>query len=352
MADLMTASAAFDELEKKYGNFAAPGCEVLANGKNVIEGLRLGLASLSMELTAEAQSSVCDVTVLGGYDVKKRAFKQDLIDAFTPGTAVEVKLGYIKKETVFKGFVWSQKLCNHEGDAAALRICCMDARRLMMENFTRKHYLKMSVSGIVSEILGNYSASLTGGTQVDAPSAKLEMVTQNGSDHDFLCELAERTGREFSVFAGKGYFAKRSKSPCVTLEMGAHIRHFEIERIYRNIAVEVYSPTGLTVANGKNDEATRDWQKSAGSAAVIAVPWPETDADTCKVMAQSLYDRRMDAAAGGLVRTAGLPELVPGRYLKLSKVGGGYDGAYFIRTVRHTIDESGFVTECELGGGA
>lgn len=352
MADLMTESSQFADLEKKYGGFETPDCEVLAGGRNVTESLGLAIERVTADLAAEGQSSYCEVTVWGAYDLVKRTFSPDLIDAFSPGEAVTLKLGYMKRESVFQGFVWSQRIANAEDGPARFIVGCMDARRLMMENHAYRHFLDKTVADIVGEVFGAYGRTLKGGTQVEAPSGKLEFTAQAGSDFVFLEELAERTGRLFTVFNGKAYFIPfgKNKTPCVTLEMGEHIRHLELERSYRNLSVEVYSPSGTKTVSGKSEPSDRSWQKNAGGKSVISLPWPGLDADGCKALAQSLYDRRMDGAASGRLRTVGLPELVPGRVVKITKAGGGYDGGYRIKSVRHVMDETGYTTELELGG--
>ena len=52
------------------------------------------------------------------------------------------------------------------------------------------------------------------------------------------------------------------------------------------------------------------------------------------------------------VRVVVLPELVPGRFVEVSKLEAMANRKYYLKRVNHRINEEGFITEFETGGWA
>ena len=57
---------------------------------------------------------------------------------------------------------------------------------------------------------------------------------------------------------------------------------------------------------------------------------------------------RISKEIGALLgQGTGLPELRPGRFVKVSGLSQPLNGSYYVHTVRHTLDETGFETNFE-----
>ncbi len=88
--------------------------------------------------------------------------------------------------------------------------------------------------------------------------------------------------------------------------------------------------------------------KLAGALGACHMPEP---AVSTMAQAQYLSKARMEAVKGhsGGVRgrSLGVPQLRPGRFVKLGGLWDGSDGTYYIHTVRHVLDEDGFETTFE-----
>ena len=69
-----------------------------------------------------------------------------------------------------------------------------------------------------------------------------------------------------------------------------------------------------------------------------------------KRVAQAIFNERSMEFVSGRGSCIGLPELVPGRYLKIDGMDKHTNGLYFISRVVHRYSEQGFTTDFELKG--
>ena len=72
--------------------------------------------------------------------------------------------------------------------------------------------------------------------------------------------------------------------------------------------------------------------------------------EECTLLAQS----RLDSIAMGLVSGGGtclgIPELIPGRYVKIDGLDSQSNGTYFVTKVRHLFEQNGYHTSFEIKG--
>ena len=61
-------------------------------------------------------------------------------------------------------------------------------------------------------------------------------------------------------------------------------------------------------------------------------------------LSQARMARRQHRAGGLSGHCVGLPELRPGRFLAVSNLSRPLNGTYYVHTVRHVLDETGFET--------
>lgn len=72
--------------------------------------------------------------------------------------------------------------------------------------------------------------------------------------------------------------------------------------------------------------------------------------DGTKDVAQAIFNERAIEFVRGAGCCVGLPELVPGRYIKLAGMDTHTNGTYFITRVIHRYDADGFVSKFYVGG--
>ena len=65
--DLMSVTATYAELEKKYNGFVSPELEIQVGSRKLISGEKLQIGELELELTNGFEASGCTFLVIGAY---------------------------------------------------------------------------------------------------------------------------------------------------------------------------------------------------------------------------------------------------------------------------------------------
>ena len=71
--DLMSVTATYAELEKKYNGFVSPELEIQVGSRKLISGEKLQIGELELELTNGFEASGCTFLVIGAYEPKLTA---------------------------------------------------------------------------------------------------------------------------------------------------------------------------------------------------------------------------------------------------------------------------------------
>lgn len=358
MADLMSGGmVSFSNLTKKYSNFMVPAMKIKVQGSDIIASLGLLVESMTVIHALEGAGS-CQFTLAGVYDVKKRQFDSAVLSKLKLGTILTVELGYGSATTmVFKGYVHETTV--QYSEFPVLQITAMDVRKLMMVGAARMNSFTVNTySDIFTTIMQDYQKICTT-LVIDKTSAQLkgERVFQTVSDYKFIQKnLVPRGSREFFVLAGKAYYRtpRKNEQPITELTWGGGLLSLERSASYLNTEVSVrgYDEQKAEVYLSKVVARASDQQTSATAAPqVLFMPDPDaTDnsraTDRAKELAESLENESMSASGTCI----GLPELVPGRYIKLSKLGNGMDQSYYITKVTHTLGADGFSSSFEVEG--
>lgn len=351
----MTDKYTFSQLHQQYGNFLTPAIKIIVDGKDIVSKLHLAVDDVSVDLTLEEAAS-CSFTVINAYDGKQRQFKSDVKDRLILGAKVEVSLGYSSSLTViFVGFI--REIAYSFQENPTMSVTAMDVRRLMMDGGgTYLVHLVKSYSAAFEEVMKRY-VKLAPQKEVDTTEDQFEELTQRKNDYEFVTKhLAKMGEREFFVLAGKVYFREPQKQsePIMTLEWGHSLLSFTRNSLYQDILVAVigYDQDNKKALLGEATLKGDDKQKQAipePQATVKANP-SLSDLKAVNAAAKKEAESRKQHAQGGQGTCIGLPEIVPGRYIKVKKLDGDIDNAYYITKVRHSFGSDGFSTQFETRG--
>ncbi|MEG0564903.1 MAG: hypothetical protein RR590_01590, partial [Hungatella sp.] len=281
-------------------------------------------------------------------------------DVAVLGKKVEVELGYGSKTLlVFKGFLASVDVGFDIETGITFRITAMDARRLMMtDNYHSVGYTEKKYSEIIEKILKRYSALCK--AEVKASTVELlEPVSQESSDYDFITgRLSEKEndGMEFFIVADTAYFRKKkeNKAPLMSLGIGIGLKTFERSIVYLDREIEIQGDRGsgekeiLGKATAKGKEKQ---EKALGDPGLTVIKMMDVKSDqeaksTAGAYAKALEDENQQASGS----CTGLPEIVPGRFLKIEGTDSMLDKKYYVTEVNHLIGQSGFLTSFEMNG--
>lgn len=354
MADLMEQRTSMEALARKYENFMVPAVRVQINGKDLTKECGAVLESLRVKLALDDSGSA-DFSLTNVYDMESRTFLSKVKNLVKLGSKVRVEMGYGSAlEEVFAGFIYSIRY--QVGEVPGLSVVAMDVKRLMMGN--QKHYYtyaKNKISDVVQEILNTYKPLFSKAVIKTTPEEKEPNFEQNGSDLDFIHTLCRRCNREFLVCGSKIYFRepKAASSPILTLENGRGLLSFSREALYRDETIYV-------VVRKDDKEVIREKKKIATAKdKVFSLNIPlekyivETDIKTAKSAQDRLNKEDVEIkkkSQSGSGSCIGIPDLVPGRYIRIVKMDEELDGQYYLKQVEHSFGSDGFQTSFEVGG--
>lgn len=360
MADLMTATYEYDSLQKQYKDFSVPAARLKIGGTDLLQLKEASLISLEAVLSMKSAGSVR--VVLGDcYDYKSGAFNSRLKGLAVLGKEVELSLGYGSSlQTIFKGFLASTGMVLDADEGIFLELTALDVRWLMMtDNYHVLEHTIKNYSDVVRDIMKRYQKLCT--VSIDSTDENFEngLICQNGSDYDFIVkELIQsgRADREFFVVADKAYFRKpRSvKSPLMTLSVGQGLVRFARHAEYENQKIQVigFDPASGAAVNGtaisKASDSLTDVLGGAGER-IVMEPGCQSSSQA-ESMAKALAGQSLSRRQRADAVCVGLPEIIPGRFIKLKRVDSVMDQKYYITQVTHTYDQDGFYTSFSMEG--
>lgn len=357
-------------LRKSYKEFISPTFQLNINGKDVTKKNKYVITDINVELTSGFESSMASFKINNVYNYSEKEFHKDIMSTFIKlGNEVEIKLGYSNNnKTVFKGFIAVYEVKFEYDTPPYIYVECYDIKCIMMNSMyadTKKDKKKFSEA--VKSVLDNYKKYI-GKQIIDTTSEVSYSIEQYyQSDYEFIVELAKKVGFEFYIINGDVYFTEiaKNKSKLIEFNPSSAVLDMGIEASLMNQFTEV-SVKGYNESNpNKSFEAKVSNVKKIGSGSKNA-------GDITKVINKinkiELYDPTITSnkeaktkAEAVLLKnslkfvttraiTLGLPELVPGKFIKFVNYSDYINGEYYIKKVNHIINQyEGFKTRIEAG---
>lgn len=348
----------FEQLEKKYGNFLAPGFEIEVAGINLArEGMEI--VSVSVEHVLN-EADHFTFTINSAFDVAGQELRW--IDSFLPaGKKVTIRMGYAEtKPLMMVGIVTSIETRFPAGGTPQLEIGGFDLSHLLMKGMKPRSWDDIKHSDIASRLaLQDYGLkSAVDDTRVTYPKV---MKPSGQSDYQFLQDLAQRNFYECFVFGETLFFRSPAKDsePVVTLRWHQNLISFnpEINLAGQVGEVEVrgWDPKAKKEIVGVakvGDELGRRSGKSGGELIqgltretirenVRQPVYSQQEAD---LLAKSILNKHAEGLIKGTGETIGIPDILPGKTIRLEGLGKRFSKTYYIERAVHSIGASGYHT--------
>lgn len=355
--DLMSVTTSYSELEKKYSNFNAPSLEITVGSTKLVSGKDIRIVSMDVELTCDYEASGCVFVLESVYEPKKTNFVSE-ISCLQIGEKVEVEVGYVRREAVFKGYV---NRINYrfgmEEDGVSICVECMDVKGLLMKNRRLEIFTEKSASAVVSKILGEAPASsYLSGKEIDSCNEdEVPLRSNMVTDYDLIVEQASKLGFEFFILLGKAYFRAKQKVSSILLEispqdaiLGASLS-VSGQSLVKKVEIRSIDETSGEQIRGEASISGTFSRGSSGnmflgnSRQVYYEPGVK-DANEAKARASARIEAAADSFGELECECIGIPELCPGRFVKVSGLSSEMNGKYYVHYVRHMLDESGYRT--------
>ena len=361
---LDNGSYTYDSLSKKYDSFTAPAFEITVGGKT-FESAKVQIPTLEVELTADGNAGGCSFTLEGQYDNESNAWLNGLAKTIKAGATVEVKGGYVKQKELFYGYVDDYSFEFEQSAAPRITVSGLDGLGYLMSLREPLYAGQKQAAQIVKEIMNkSVSAGFAKKVTIGSLSGfETPIVKEQIDDWKFLNLMAQRYGMSLFAVAGELVFddVGSKTSPILTLKMGQGLHSFQkrVSLAHQVGKVEVW---GRDVnQKAVKGEASKVTAEGDGKSAAELVPglkdavlreyseYARTQ-EECKLLAE----RRLNGIAMGLVSGGGscigIPELIPGRYIKIDGADDISNGSYFMTKVRHLFQDNQYLTFFEFKG--
>jgi len=386
------ADFTFTDLKNKYEEFHEPLIVVYINDKKVDKDeTELIVRSAETELVSGFEAAVAEVVLSGAYDKRLKVFNTDKIkDFILLGSRVTISYGYGSSvREVFRGFVARVHfVAGYE--TPCVRLTCMDIKGNLMADRHSKRLKARYYSDAVKEILDQnslftaqdgtgknfitYTSDNTpdkpggdsggaGGGDAGAGGAsktddvRIEMVEE--SDYEFIVKAARKFNFEFFSVGRDLYFCEAKKKEDILIELSYGIGFtrldvgYDITGLVREVEVRnVDSDQGDYVGKSKKLNSNISMGNKAkpfvdNQTYVYIDPTVRSkeEAEYRANYLSGMMDYRL-----GSVRASGqgLPELIPGRFMKIKEMGKPVDNTFYLTRVRHIYSVSGgYRTEIE-----
>lgn len=376
------ASFEYEKLRKKYEEFANPVAQILVNGKDVVENkYGFSISDLEVEMTSGFEAAIATFWIYGCYDKRASAFRFDELKKYIfMGSGVIINLGYgIALREIFRGFISRVSFSFRDGEGAVpgVEITAMDVKGIMMAGNYSKQLKASNFSDGVKEILQQTAYTKLQSNEIitklditDTPDKKsgggssqkdkatdktIEMVCE--SDYEFVVKAAKKFNYEFFSIGGTVYFRKAKNNKEILIEAGPGngLRQFDIGYDLTGL-VEKVEVRGMDVGKSRKISAAKKLQNkiSQGNKAKPFLSKSQKVYLDPTISSQEEAGYRAEYLMEDIsyrlgtleAEFIGLPELTPGRFMKLKGLGTAASNTFYLATVRHIMDsERGYVTK-------
>lgn len=360
--NLMSTTTSFKSLAKKYDNFSAPAVEITVGSTKLMKGKDLDIVSVEVELTCGYEASGCVFIIAGAYDVEKTNFSKD-ISAVQIGEKVEVAVGYVRQESVFQGYINQiDYIYGMDSDEFQIRVDCMDAKGLLMKNRRMEFFTEKSADAVVKKVLSESPvSSYLSGKEIDTcPKEEIPLRSHMMTDYELIVEQASKQGFEFFILQGKAYFRKKQKVTSTLVKLSPQngiisarfsisgqqlVKKIEVRSIDENDGKQI---KGAATVSGTFSQGASG-KKLVGNSTQVFYEPGVADANEAKKRAEARAEAIADHFGEMECECVGIPELAPGRFVEVEKLSSQADRKYYVRYVRHVIDEDGYRTYFKAG---
>ncbi len=379
----------YSELIKKYDYFRYPAMEVEVDGNRISDDkkTRMAISDVTIDLSAGFEASQAVFTIYNVFDQMATSFDSKSVKKYILlGSVIKIYLGYNKSgPLVFAGVITKINFFYEKGEIPGIQVTAMDVKAVMMANSCSKQLTAKTYGDAVKEIFdqtiyqnlkgdgaitdltigstpdGGAAGALTGavgggaaagaaGDVANATDKTIEMVAE--SDYEFVVKVAKKYNFDFFVHAGQVVFrtAKSDSSTLMEITNEASIQ-------YLNVEYDITSQVGLVEVRGldagkakvltgkaKNTNKLSQGNKAkslVSNSTYVYLDPSATSTEEAQYRAKYLQEERTYRLATLELTMIGIPELVPGRFIKLDGFGTGVDNDYYIQALRHTLDSEG-----------
>ena len=343
-----------------------PQYKVLIGGKE-LSAEKYSVIAIDVNLSSSVNANDCQIVFAGKYDSEQSEVGGGLISKLAVGKRAEVMLGYKSPSSVFLGYINSVNVDFGAG-GVTVTAQCIDARGLLMKNYSWKTHQKETYSQIVNEMLkplSEFVKKITVSVPEPKGDAAKEMPKVKDGEDDFryLVNLAEQTKSSFCVINGELKFvADITDKGRVAGEytwgkdLLSFTRQTDLSNQVGSVIVHGTEPDTLKTFEAKS--APLSGRGKTGAQLSKSVRNKVIEIHSAEVKTREEAQKLADATllkhsitlCRGTAQVLGSEKLFPASKVKFDGLDPDVDGEYIITGVHHRFDGGGFVTDIEFSG--
>lgn len=366
----------FDTLKDKYTYFQHPVAVVKINDADLSDEKKgYPVSDMQIDLTCGFEASMAEFSLYDVYDESSASFVfPDGKIKILLGSKVDVYLGYSgEAKNVFTGVITRINYLFEKMDIPCLRVTAMDVKGIMMSGSYSAQLGAKYYSDAVKEILdktayekiGPQGRGIIRGIQIDETPDKqraalnspqgvsdktIEMVAE--SDYEFVVKAAKKNNFEFFTECGNVFFRKAKSDTSVLLEIGpaTGMHSFDVSYDMTGLVEKVVvrgmdaSKAKVIVADKKFSNKISDGNKAKPllkNSRKVYIDSTVSSKEEAEDRVRSLMEV-MSYRYGTLeCELVGLPELLPGHFIRLEGLGEKLKNKFYVHRVRHILSRDG-----------
>lgn len=368
----------YEDLKKIYHDFEHPVAVLKVAERDFSENNNAFILNdIEVELTCGFEASMATFCIYNVFSKYTSKFELDSLKKYVQlGSKVELSLGYLDQtRTVFLGVITRVNFLYENESHPYVQVTAMDIKGIMMsggfakqlkaecyseavkELFTRTAYNKMQQYGMMSLEIDDTPDKRASEGGKGSDTRTIEVT--NESDYEFVVRAAKRYNYEFFAHCNTVYFRKAKKNKEILMEMGpgTGLLGFDIGYDITGLSGQV-EVRGMDNGKGQAIQAKEKLNNKVsggshakallkGSVKVYTDP-TISSAEEAKNRAAFLAEQISYRLGSAECKCVGLPELVPGRFIKITALGEPADNSFYLQTVKHVLrGEEGFKTYLE-----
>ncbi len=357
-------SYSFAQLAKKHDNFTPPGFEIKIDGKEMSLG-KYYISNVEVEISATGTAGGCSFSIEGQFDYKDRKWVNDAASLIKPGAKLSVIGGYRDRVELFYGYVDDYAVEFGAEGTPCIKVNGLDGLGYLMNMCQPLYAGQKQPKQIVESILQkSQSAGFAKKIQVgQLDGFETPIIKEQMDDWKFLMLMAQRYGASLFAVDGELIFdnVMTKTAPIITLTMNKSIRSFtrrvslahqvgKVEILGRDVNQKPIQGTAARVTTGGEGKTAAEWVSGLKDAVLRERSEYVRTQKECELLAQ----HRLNSIAMGFVsgegECIGIPELIPGRYIKIDGGDELTNGTYFITKVYHRFNRESYITAFEVKG--
>ncbi len=343
----------------------APVFTVSLNGKDIP---RESIVSIEIDENMEAPAKFT-ISLNEIFDIDTQKFRWLDDKSISPGTEAAITFGYASKpgkQSLIKGKIKGINSGFVTTGPSTLTLEGYDySHDMQKKNEEKLIYKDMTYSDLVKKMTTDNNLKPK---KIDDTKKKQDHIRrkQNEKDYDFVRRLANELGFEFFVRGDELYFRepKDKEKGNVTFTLYNNLLSFSPRMSTANLTNEVqlhaYNKEKkepiLGTANineiisgvGISDLGQIMAKSNSNKVQIRLEGKVVKDEKEAKAIAMAELKKRNQTLIEGTLECIGDPQLRPGMTVNIEKVGVRFSGAYYVKSAKHSIGESGYKTTLEV----